>query len=167
MSQIIKSISDSVLPPDVATSYVTDDGTAIPDSHVLNVLGGTGIQTYVDPNLSNNVYIKVTGDGFKWYEKSVNYNIQVEEGVFCDAAITITLPSSSLSLGDSVIIYNHIGASVTIACGVSQFIQFGTDASSIGGTATSSDFGDILELVYKLGDDAWHVIASVGTWALS
>lgn len=167
MSQIIKGITSGNLPPSVPTQFTTDDGIAVPTSNNLNVLGGTGIQTYADPNGGPNLYIKVIGDGFAWREESTNYNIQVAEGVFCDAAITITLPDVGLFLGDSVIIYNHIGSSVTIQCGAAQFIQFGTDSTNIGGTAVSGDFGDILELVWKSSDDAWHVIASVGTWQLS
>lgn len=46
-------------PPVVPTSFVTDDGTAIPALNVLNVLGGSGIETYADPNNGNNLYIKV------------------------------------------------------------------------------------------------------------
>lgn len=41
------------------TSFITDDGTANPSAGILNVKGGSGIQTYVDPNLSNNLFIKV------------------------------------------------------------------------------------------------------------
>lgn len=59
MSQIIKNLAAGPVPPTVATSYVTDDGTAIPAANVLNVKGGPGISTYADPNLSNNLFIKV------------------------------------------------------------------------------------------------------------
>lgn len=47
-------------PPVVPTSFVTDDATiAIPALNILNVLGGTGITTYSNPNLGNNLYIQV------------------------------------------------------------------------------------------------------------
>jgi hypothetical protein len=47
------------VPPQVATSYVTDDGTAIPALNVLNVLGGSGIETSANPNLSNNLFVSI------------------------------------------------------------------------------------------------------------
>lgn len=59
MSQIIKNKASGPIPPVIATSYVSDDGTAVPALNILNVLGGPGIETYVDPNLSNNLYISL------------------------------------------------------------------------------------------------------------
>lgn len=66
MSQIYKSSGGST-PPTVATSYVTDDGTAIPALNILNVNGGfvsdnidNGILTRANPNLSDNLEILLT-----------------------------------------------------------------------------------------------------------
>lgn len=42
---------------EIATSYPTDNGTAIPAVNVLNILGGNGITTEAVPNLGNNVII--------------------------------------------------------------------------------------------------------------
>lgn len=51
MSQIIKPSSGGVLPPAVATSYVTDiNSPAIPAGNVLNVIGG-----FVNTNNSNGI----------------------------------------------------------------------------------------------------------------
>jgi hypothetical protein len=55
----LNNTSSGPVPPTVATSYVTNDGTAISSANILNVKGGSGIETYVDPNLSNNLFIKV------------------------------------------------------------------------------------------------------------
>ena len=45
MSQFYQTSADSNIPVDVPTMFVTDNGTAIPSAHVLNVLGGPGIST--------------------------------------------------------------------------------------------------------------------------
>jgi len=42
MSQIYGTVASS---PSVATSYVTDAGTAVPAANILNVVGGSGIDT--------------------------------------------------------------------------------------------------------------------------
>lgn len=67
MSQIYKSSASGPVPPFVATSYVTDDGTAIPAANILNVNGidstennNNGILTRANPNLSNNLQVIVS-----------------------------------------------------------------------------------------------------------
>ena len=45
--------------PTVPTQFTTDDGTAIPSSNNLNVLGGSGIDTYANPDMSENLYIEI------------------------------------------------------------------------------------------------------------
>lgn len=55
MSQFYVGVTDGGLPPDVATSYVTDDGTATPSAHILNINGQTaGTLNVVDTHGSGN-----------------------------------------------------------------------------------------------------------------
>lgn len=67
MSQILQNLASGPVPPAVATSYVTDDGTAIPAANILNVNGvdstennNNGILTRANPDLSDNLEIVVT-----------------------------------------------------------------------------------------------------------
>lgn len=56
MSQIYKNSASGPVPPSVATSYVTDSGTAIPVANILNVLGN-------DSTSDNDNGISTTGSG--------------------------------------------------------------------------------------------------------
>lgn len=67
MSQFFLGTSDSNLPPDVPTSFVTDNGTVIPANHVVNINGGStssnnanGIQVIANPDGSNNEVVQLT-----------------------------------------------------------------------------------------------------------
>jgi len=57
MSQFFQGTTAGSLPIIVPTSFITDDGTAVPAANVLNVLGGAGINTYADPDPGDNLYI--------------------------------------------------------------------------------------------------------------
>lgn len=54
MSQIYKSLTSGPVPPSVATSYTTDNGTAVPSLNILDVRG-------IDVTENNNNGIKVEG----------------------------------------------------------------------------------------------------------
>jgi len=164
------SATSGPVPPQVATQFTTDSGIAVVYNNNVDVFGGPGIKTSaittVNPN--DTIQIKVITDGFNWSEEvGPTYNIPVDHGVFCNASMTVNLPTAALVTGDSVIIYNDFGSSVIVQAGAGQRIQFGTDLSSIAGTATSTNVGDILELTYKASDTAWHVIACVGSWPIA
>lgn len=164
MSQIYKSAASGPVPPSVPTSFVTDNGTAIPAANILNVLGGSNTTT---SGSGNTVTITVVNDGFTWSEQVVSFPAVVQNGYFCNAALTVTLPASGgLVIGNTVIIYVDTSSTVTIQAGTGEFIQVSSNISVAGGTASSNTRGSILELVFKPSDLTWHTISSLGVWSV-
>lgn len=152
MSQIIKPSSGSTpIPPEVATSYVTDNGTAVPAANVLNVLGQNGVVTSANPNGSNNLIISIQ-------------NTQIDTGQTIGAT---TINLSTIPLGAAgtyffecrVAAYN---ASTPLAGGYSTFTTFRTD----GVTAVVVGDTDAIEHVEGALDDTLVEMVGSGNSAL-
>lgn len=167
MSQIIKDRSTGPVPPNVATSYVTDNGTATPALNILNVNGGTGVITSA-PGSSNQIVITVQNIGFAWEEKNADFNAAVETGYFCNSTLIATLPASgSLVLGNTIIIYVDTTDVITVQAGAAERIQVGANISGVAGIATSNTRGASLELTFKPSDLTWHTSDSMGSWGVA
>ncbi len=167
MSNAFLKTNASNLPPVVATSYLLDDGnSAVPAANVLIVHGGVGSSTAL--GAANEIVINIQSVGFDWSEETADFLGESGHGYFCNNSLTVTLPSNlSLATGNSVIIYVDTTDPVIITANTGDAIQIGQNITASAGTATSTNQGDILELVYKTSDTTWHTISSVGTWTLS
>jgi len=170
MSQAgIISTTSGPVPPSVPTQFTTDSGTAIPAANNLNVFGGVGATT---SGSGSTITITVKNDGFAWSEQALSFSAAVQNGYFCTAALTVTLPiTAGLVIGNSIIIYvDTVIATdqVIVQASPGQKIQVGQNISAIAGTATSPQnfIGGQLELVYKPSDATWHTINSMGSWAV-
>jgi len=162
---IINTVSGAV-PPTVATSYVTDNGTAIPALNILNVNGGIGASTSAS---GNQIVITVKNEGFTWSEQNASFPAAVQNGYFCNNALTATLPpTAGLVIGNTIIIYVDTTQVVTIQANTGQMIQVGNNISAPGGTAKSTlnVKGEILELIFKPSDVTWHTQSSMGSWSV-
>jgi hypothetical protein len=78
MSQFFVNVASGVLPPSVATSYVTNVGTAIPAANVLNVLGTTVP--------AGTIPLQSTGSG-----NTVTYQAQISQAIAASNASNIGL----------------------------------------------------------------------------
>jgi hypothetical protein len=165
MSQFFQSSTSAPPPPTVATQYTENTGVAVPAANNLNVLGGTGITT---SGSGNTILINVVNGGFTWIETATNLGATAQTGIFCTAALTITLPpTGSLIIGATILIYIDTSSPVIIKANTGQFIQVGNLSSTASGTSTSTAIGNILYLVFRPSDSTWHSISSVGTWVMA
>ncbi len=153
------------VPPDVPLQFTTDSGIAVPAANNLNVFGGTGATT---SGAGSTLTITVTNEGFTWSEQNTNFAAAIQNGYFCNAMLTATLPASGgLTIGNTIIIYVDTPQVVTIQANTGQSIQIGSNISIAGGVATSSTQGAILELIYKPSDSTWHTQSSLGVWGVA
>ncbi len=167
MSQIIKNLASGPVPPSVATSYVTDSGTATPAANVLNVLGGTGATTSA-PGSSNTILVTVKNDGFVWTDEAITFTAAPQNGYFCTGTITANLPvTAGLVNGSTIIIYVDSASVVTVQAAAGQTIQLGSTQTSVAGTAFSTSEGSVLTLAYRVADTEWHSISVEGSWSLT
>jgi hypothetical protein len=166
MSQAgIISTTAGPVPPVVPTQFTTDSGIAVPALNNINVLGGVGATT---SGAGSTITITVKNEGFTWSEQNTSFAASIQNGYFCNAALTVTLPATAgLTIGNTIIIYVDTPSAVIILANTGQMIQVGSNISIPGGTATSNTQGAILELIFKPSDTTWHTQSSLGVWAIA
>lgn len=156
MSQAgIISTSSGPVPPTVATSYVTDDGTAIPAANILNVNGidsttnnANGIFTQADPNGSNNLRVVLSN--------RIQITATTSDGAGQTQAVTLFTPTDDTAITFSALIIGYDAPNNVAAGGSQQGVARKTGgAVTIVGTNDSLDESDA-----ALNAVDWDVIAT-------
>lgn len=142
-----------------ANSFPTDAGTATPVAGVINILGGPGVTTTAAGNtISINSVI--------WSNAAAPVTVAADSGTFdVVGGIAITLPAAPAQGEECRIFSGFAGTIVTANAG--QQIQIGNTLSSVGGTATGTDSGDSVVLVFFAALSRWCSIATNGNWTLA
>lgn len=135
--------------PQIATTYVTDSGNAIPAANILNVLGGVGANT---TGSGNTITINVDSPSYTWnVVTSANnpvsltaQNAYIAKG---GTAVNFVLPATA-SIGDTFRIVGNANL-WTLSQNASQSISVGVNTTTVGvgGSLTATKVSDNLEFV--------------------
>lgn len=152
---------------------LVSDGQMLIASTALNV-GGTHINvgTLTSPSgtvtigySSPNITLDVPGAGTAWSEKNSNFTAAADNGYFCTAALTVTLPSGNL--GDTIIINVDTANTVILQAAAGQIIRVANNASAVAGTISSNKQGDSITLNYRASTLTWFASSSMGNWSIN
>lgn len=103
---------------------------------------------------------------FTFTDKNTSFAASANNGYFCTAALTATLPTTPAQ-GSYVIIETTTGSAVVIQAGGTNVIKLGSTASAAGGTATSNASGNSVFLVFRTADTTWYSISTEGTFTVA
>ncbi len=162
MSQLFTAVTGNV-PGNVPITFQTDAGNATSAANVIKVLGAGATST---SGAGNTVTITSTSNVIPWTDEAVGFTAAVNNGYFCTAALTATLPAAPTQ-GQIVIIETVTAGSVVVQANTGQTIKMGSGASSVAGTATSTATGNSVYLVYRSVSATWYSISTEGTWLLA
>lgn len=117
MSQVYKSLASGPTPPAIATSYVTDSGTAVPAANVLTVLGGAGCATSASGSTitvtvdgTAPTYVNVTTAMSPYTVLATDYFISCDSTL---GVITILLPNAPTTY-DRFVVKDRTGTADTL-----------------------------------------------------
>jgi len=122
---------------------------------------GTGVSI---TNAAGSVTINAIGGGFTWSVETLATNMVANHGYIGNnaAGVTFTLPATA-SVGD-VFKVTGLQASWTIAQNAGQTIYFGNQSTTTGagGSLTSTNARDVIELVCVVANNDFQVLSSIG-----
>lgn len=152
------------LPPEVATEYVTNSGTAVPALNIIEILGSGGVTTIGSGNV---VTISVTGTGFTWNTITSADNIKqiIAENAYIIAGIApcILLLPLTASIGDTFIV-TGLTSLFQVTQNALQSIILGVQVSTagVGGSLASTSFADHVQIVCVVANTTFKVVDSIG-----
>lgn len=113
-----------------------------------------------------NGFVQLIAAPFTWQDFAGGA-LASSNGYFATAAAVYTLPLG-VADGETVEIIDNIGGGVVVTAAGAQTIRVQNTVSSAGGTATSSQFGDALRLIYRATNTEWQCCpGGGGMWTLA
>lgn len=165
MSQAGIAVSSGGGGSSVQTITGNSGGAVPPTANNINLVGSGGVTVSGNPGTST-LTITTSAVAVTWTDQGSNFNAASQNGYFCTAALTATLPASP-SNGDTIIFETVTASSVTIAANTGQRIILGSNTTALAGTADSSEIGNSMTIVYRSTNSSWYATSSIGTWVLT
>lgn len=153
-----------VIPPEVATIYETNSGDAVPAANILQVLGSGSITTSGSGNV---ITIALSGSGFTWNTITSADNVKqilVGNGyVTAGVSQCVLLLPLVAAVGDEFEVTGYTSL-FQITQNANQSILFGinTTTTGVGGSLTSTSFGDHVSILCLVANLVFKVIDSQG-----
>lgn len=116
-----------------------------------------------------NGFVTFTGStsNIPWTDEGGNFNAASNNGYFCTALLTATLPATPAQ-GDIIKFVMDTASVVTVTANAGQKIRMGNTISALAGTCASTRQGDSMELVYRAASATWYAYAgSTGSWTIT
>lgn len=166
MSQIYKSIAGGGGGGSAILSLTGNNAVPVfPTANNIDIIGGNGINIVGTPGTST-LTVNVINDGFPWTDEATSFPAFAQNGYFCTGTLTATLPpTAGLSNGATIIFYVDTASVVTVQANTGQQINIANNLSTVGGTAHSNAEGSTLTLTFRIADQGWHAISSLGSWS--
>jgi hypothetical protein len=124
-----------------------------------------GTATQINPILVPTYYKSSNVNGLNWNVITANQTLSVNNGyIVSSGALSLALPSTA-SVGDEIqVLLRNTGTSWTITQAAGQQIQLGfrTTTLGVGGSLTSSQIGDSVDLICVIANTTWVVKNSMG-----
>lgn len=141
------------------TQLSGDSGIATPTLGNVNIYGNSGCKT-----IASGDTLTIQAVGFS--EQAVSFLAEQDEGYWIDTGVVATLPTSAIIDGTEIQIAANAAGAV-IQADITHTIRVGNQVSSAGGTATSSQPGDVLVLRYRASAFQWWATSVIGNWILA
>lgn len=159
----------------------TEGGTGINGVNAGDILYGSAPNTYNLLSAASDGEVLTLSGGFPtwqiptafqipWTDEGSGFVAVSNNGYFIEGTLGATLPASPLQ-GDIVAFQVTTAGSLTsfnVQANSSQFINIGNSTSSSTGSASNTQNGDAIYLVYRTSDSTWYsTVGTTGNWNLT